>query len=253
MLDDSENDYYKKKPSKKRKKKMKHRRYDNDDEDVKNELERQLRENAGEINDNNPPGRDKISKDALTSFENNKDDQLSTLGIPQWPLKSDDDECSTEVSTSPRTNYSPRFQANPLIEESRKKAGTADLQTAEPQTNSEEIERKERDLKQKLFSLQEPQYKELTKQSPRVGDFSPRSKNKNKNRQNRAAEKHKNRMKNSRQNKLKSKASNNSNYHAQLQRKDNSACEIKGRELAYGNTKAGRGLEARKVHKLTKQ
>ena len=188
---------------------------------MNNELERQLRENAHEINDDsNPPGKDKISKDgdALTSLENNKDDQLSTLGIPQWPPKSDEDECSTEFSTSPTTNYSPRFQANPLMEESRKKTVVANIQTAEPQTNGLEIERKERDLKQKLFSLQEPQYKELSKQSPRVGDFSPRSKTKNKNRQNRAAEKHKNRMKNSRQNKLKSKASNNSNYHAQLQR-----------------------------------
>ena len=99
---------------------------------MKNELERQLRENAGEINDNNPPGRDKISKDALTSFENNKDDQLSTLGIPQWPL-SDDDEYSTEVSTSPRTNV-PQISFPSL-----KKVEKAGLRTfnSEPQTNSE--------------------------------------------------------------------------------------------------------------------
>ena len=163
--------------------------------------------------------------------------------------KSDDDECSTEVSTSPRTNYSPRFQANPLIEESRKKAGTADLQTAEPQTNSEEIERKERDLKQKLFSLQEPQYKELSKQSPRVRDPSPRSKTNNKNRQSRAAEKHKNRMKNSRQNKLKSQADNNSNYHARLQRRKRQPQLVKSKDeklAAMEIQRRARGLEARK-------
>ena len=78
-----------------------------------------------------------------------------------------------------QTKYYSRYpEINP--EESRKKAGTADLQTEEPQTNSEEIERKERDLKQKLFSLQEPQYKELSKQSPRIRDPSPRSKTNNK-------------------------------------------------------------------------
>ena len=129
------------------------------------------------------------------------------------------------------------------------KSGHADIQTAEPQTNNLEIERKERDLKQKLFSLQEPQYKELSKQSPRVGDFSPRSKTNNKNRQNRAAEKHKNRMKNSRQNKLKSQADNNSNYHAQLQRRKRQPQLVKSKDeklAAMEIQKQSRGLEARK-------
>ena len=98
--------------------------------------------------------------------------------------------------------------------------------------------------------MQEPQYKELSKQSPRVGDFSPRSKNKNKNRQNRAAEKHKNRMKNSRQNKLKSKASNNSNYHAQLQRRKRQPklAKSKNEKLAAMEIqRRTRDFEARKV------
>ena len=86
-----------------------------------------------------------------------------------------------EISKS--TNNSPRFRTNPLANKNTNKNYNKVASTGGTKL-IDESERKEKQLKEKLFNLQEPNYNKIKQKSPRlIKSSSPRSNNNKRNNQ----------------------------------------------------------------------